>query len=186
MPKFQDLTEAFWYIRQHPTKYLPEKSLALFVPFWWGYEWKYNSGTADAGIFDLLDGFHQFCKRKYRVPSNRSSESIARLYSANGAAAFDLWFSCLDEFLSTRDENVEERNYYREQRREGDNHIRANERLIEFGDFLKEVLNRPAMYVGETSLTLIVSLISGWFRALEDFICPKASRKRLLENLSCI
>ncbi len=42
MPKFQNLTEAFWYIRENPLEYLPEKSLALFNAFWIGYEWRYE------------------------------------------------------------------------------------------------------------------------------------------------
>lgn len=158
MAKFQNLNEAFWYIRKNPSEYLTEKSLALFNAFWIGYSWRYEVEFKEYKGFELLDGFHEFMGEKFRVPSNRGSYGIAEFYSQDQAEAFDLWFDCLKEFLSKKDGTSALEKYYAERRKED---IFSARKEMEFFELLRTINKRIAMYVGSTSFTLAVSLITG-------------------------
>lgn len=166
MPKFQTLEEAFWDIRDNPRDYLPEKSLALFDAFWIGYEWRYEVEFRDYKGFDLLDGFHEFMCRKYRVPSNRSSFGIVNLYSDNQANAFDLWFKCVEDFRAIGLNSPDLEFYYRE-RRSSDPFPSRKE--MDLFSLIRSMTKRVSMFVGTKSFTLLTFVLDGWVRATQDF-----------------
>ncbi len=180
MPKFQNLNEAFWYIRENPSEYLTEKSLSPFNAFWFGYEWRYKVESKAYRGFDLLDGFHEFMCEKFRVPTNRSSYKIAEFYSKNKAEAFDLWFNSLEEFLSNKDETTVLAKYYVKRRETDETNVAIRE--VDFFTLLKVILKRPEMYVGRKSFTLITSLISGWLRATEDFDFEESKQEKIYKD----
>lgn len=191
MPKFENLTEAFWYISEHPTEYLPEKSLALFEPFWWGYERRYRLAFPDEKAFDLLDGFHDFVAFKYlKSTSTRGAAGIVRIYSRNEAEAYGRWFANLNEFTEgtgvsrKRLEQVEEIKTYLKVQGDTRNKTPGPE-LEDFFGFLKLILRRPKMYAGNgQTFTLIVSLISGWLFATQDFDLEKSEQENIFEDLT--
>jgi hypothetical protein len=156
--KFRNIGDAFEEIRRNSAEYLPEKSLSLFHAFWIGYEMRIRAEFGNQEKFDLLDGFHEFVQRKYRVPSNRSSERIVALYSKNEAEAFDLWSSLLDEFSEKKIQNslMVER-------------IEIEPTVTDFFSFFERVIKRTPLYVGLNSFTLARTMIAGWFRAARDF-----------------
>ena len=179
MAKFQSLTEAFWYIRENPLEYFPEKSLSLFNAFWIGYEWRYEVEFKEYKGFDLLDSFHDFMCEKFRVPSNRGSYGIAEFYSQNQAEAFDLWFSCLEEFISKKDGTSDIEKYYAKRRTED---LFSARKEIDFFGLIKMMQKRIAMYVGSTSFTLATILISGWLRAVRDFEFEESEQEQTFKN----
>ena len=179
MAKFQNLTEAFWYIRENPLEYLPEKSLNLFDAFWIGYSWRYEVEFKDYKGFELLDGFHEFMCVKYKVPSNRNSYGIAGFYSKNQAEAFDLWFGDLEEFLSKKDGTTNIEKYYAARREEDPF---SAKREIDFFSLLKKLQKGIAAYVGIISFTLAVSLIEGWFRAIQDFEFKESEQEKTFKK----
>jgi hypothetical protein len=166
-PKLKDLNDAFWYIRKYPMEYLPEKSLSLFNAFWMGYQWHYEVENKEHRGFALLDGFHEFMGKKFRVPSNRGSLQIAELYSQNQAEAFDLWFASLEEFLSKKDETSDIAKYYIMRRATDDSNTAIRE--ADFFEILKIILKRPTMYFGRDAFTSTTNFILGWLRATRDF-----------------
>ncbi len=178
-PKFNNLHEAFWYIREYPLEYLSEKSLVLFDAFWMGYEWRYDVEYKENKGFVLLDGFHEFMCKKFRVPSNRNSHSIAQLYSKNEAEAFDLWFLCLEEFLSKKDGTTYIEKYYK-MRSETDDF--SAKREAKFFELLQAILKRPAMYFGRSSFTLVTNFISGWLRATQDFELEESEEEKTFKK----
>ena len=180
MPKFQNLNEAFWHIRENPLEYLPEKSLALFYVFWWGYQRRYEVEFKEYKGFELLDGFHDFMKYKFKVPSNRGSSGIAQLYSQNQADAFDLWFACLEEFISKKDGTSDIEKYY-SKRRETDD-INTPRREVDFFELSKSIFKIPASYVGSKSFTLVISLLLGWMRATKDFGFKENEQEKTFEK----
>jgi hypothetical protein len=165
-PNFKDLNEAFWYIRGNPLEYLPEKSLVLFDAFWLGYKWRYEFEHKEYKGFELLDGFHEFMCKKFRVPSNRNSLGIAEFYSNNQAEAFELWFANLEEFLSKKDGSTDIEKYYLERRKED---IFKDRKEADFFELLQAILKRAAMYFGSNSFTSVTNFILGWLRATQDF-----------------
>lgn len=177
--KFQNLTEAFWYIRENPLKYLPEKSLELFNAFWIGYEWRYEVEFKEYKGFDLLDGFNEFMIQKYRVPSNRNSLNIAGLYSKNQAEAFNLWFANLEEFISKKDGTTEIEKDYAARRKEN---LFTERKEKEFFDILKMMPKRIAMYVGRNSFTLMTCILEGWLRATKDFCFEESEQEKTFIN----
>ncbi len=179
-PKFHDLGEAFWHIRKNPLEYLPEKSLSLFNTFWLGYEWHFEVEFKEYRGFDLLDGFHEFMCKKFRVPSNQSSFSIAQLYSKNQAEAFDLWFASLEEFLSKKDGTSDIEKYYI-MRRETDD-VNTTRREADFFELLKAVLKGPAMYFGCISFTSVTSFIFGWVRSTQDFDFEESEQEKIFKS----
>lgn len=181
MPKFQNLNEAFWYIRENPLEYLTEKYLTLFDTFWIGYSWRYETEFKEYRGFDLLDGFHEFMSEKFRVPSNQSSFGIAEFYSKNKSEAFDLWFNCLEEFLSKKD-GISALEKYFAKRRETDD-FNFSKREADFFTFLQAMMKRPQMYTGIKSFTLIASLISGWLRATDDFDFEESEQEKTFKKL---
>lgn len=180
MAKFQNLNEAFWYIRENPLEYLTEKTLALFNAFWIGYEWRYEVEFKNYRGFDLLDGFHEFMCEKFRVPSNHGSYGIAEFYSQNQSEAYDLWFDCLEEFLSKKDGTSALEKYFVKRRETGD--INSARKEADFFTFLQNMLKRPQMYVGNKSFTLISSIILGWFKASEDFGFEKNEQEKTFQR----
>ncbi|HEY0461353.1 MAG TPA: hypothetical protein VGC97_19620 [Pyrinomonadaceae bacterium] len=179
MPKFQNLNEAFWHIRENSLEYLPEKSLKLFNAFWIGYEWRYEVEFKEFKGFELLDGFHEFMCVKYRVPSNRNSMHIAELYTQNQAEAFDLWFADLEEFLSKKDGTTDIEKYYAERRNED---LFASRKEIDFFGLIKILEKRIAMYVGSNSFTLLTFILSGWMRATQDFGLEESEQEKIFKN----
>lgn len=184
MPKFQNLNEAFWYIRENPLQYLTEKSLKLFNAFWIGYEWRYEVQFKEYKGFELLDGFHEFMCVKYRVPSNRNSLSIAELYSKNQAEAFELWFTDLEEFISKKDGTTEVENYYAARRENPeDGVIYAPAKKVksrneyDFFSFVKMMTERISSFVGSNSFTLLTFVLSGWLHATLDFEFDKTEQE---------
>jgi hypothetical protein len=180
MPKFQNLNDAFWYIRDNPLEYFPEKSLELFSAFWIGYGWRFEVEFKEYRGFDLLDGFHDFMCEKFRAPSNHGSFGIAEFYSQNQAEAFDLWFNCLEEFISQNDGTSEMEKYYSERR--GAEELNFSRKEADFFTMLQTLLKRPQMYVGSNSFTLVTSLISGWLRAMEDFDFEESAQEKTFEK----
>lgn len=179
MPEFQNLIEAFWFVREHPLEYLPEKSLSLFNAFWIGYEWRYEVEVKEYKGFELLDGFHEFMCEKFRVSSNRSSYAIAELYSRNQAEAFELWFVCAEEFVSQKNGTSALAKYYAERR---DSNLFSSRKKIAFFDLLKTLTNRITAYVGKKSFTLTVSIINGWLRAAKDFDFEESKQEKTFKN----
>ena len=179
MSKFQNLNEAFWYIRKNPLEYLPEKSLELFNAFWIGYELRYEVEFKEYKGFELLDGFHEYMCVKYKVPSNRNSYGIAEFYSKNQAEAFDLWFADLEEFLSKKDGTTDVEKYYAARRKED---IFTWRKEMNFFGLIKTLQKRIAMYVGSISFTLAVSLISGWLKATEDFEFEESEQEKIFKD----
>ena len=179
MPKFQNLNEAFWYIRENPLKYLPEKSLELFNAFWIGYEWRYEVEYKDYKGFDLLDGFHEFMCVKYRVLSNRNSRHIAELYSQNQAEAFDLWFADLEEFISKKDGTTDVEKYYAERRNED---LFGLRKQVDFFGVIKMLQKSIAMYVGSNSFTLLTFILSGWLKATQDFGLEESEQEKTFKD----
>lgn len=189
MPKFQDLTEAFWHIGEHPSEYLPEKSLALFQAFWSGYEWRYDVTFPDVRVFELLDGFHEFAAFKYQAGTTTSmgAQTFARLYSNSEAEAFDRWFADLKEFLKWEDKYSAHSEYFLKVKEDWTRRREAQAKNypgkgLDFNSFLKAIITRPAMYLGRTSFSLIVSMISGWLRAVEDFDLTESEQEKNFGN----
>lgn len=175
-PKFKDLNEAFWYIRENPLEYLPEKSLVLFDAFWLGYKWRYEFEHKEYKGFELLDGFNEFMCKKIRVPSRQNSLQVAELYSNNQSEAFDLWFSCLEEYLSKKNGTTEIEKYYAMLRETGQPLLVFKE--PDFFGLLQMLLKRPQMYFGKISFTLTEKLISGWMRATKDFDFEESEQEK--------
>jgi hypothetical protein len=155
--KFANLSEAIWDIRDNPLEYLSSRSLTEFQFFWLGYEMRYLHCLENSVYPDILHGFHDFCAKKFRGPSNRNSFSIATFYSRNDEEAFDLWFASLRDFESASPVTNAER--------ESSN---PHRQALTFIEMLKAILKRPAMYVGSTSFSPIADMIKGWFRATGD------------------
>lgn len=145
---------------------MPEKSLALFDAHWIGYEWRYMIEFKEFKGFSLLDGFNEFMCKKFRVPSNRGSLSIVNLYTKNQAEAFDLWFECIEEFRLTNDPESEVARYYLEWR---DSDRLEAKKKIDFYGLVQAVVTRISSFVGTSSFSLLVTLLDGWVRAIEDF-----------------
>lgn len=181
MTKFQNLTEAFWYIRENPLEYFPEKSLSLFQHFWWGYQWRHEVEFKESEDFSLLEGLYEFVCEKYKVPSNRSSYNVALFYSQNDADAFDFWFDCVNEFALEKKANSHLNNFYHEKSKDHKKMF-AQSRNVDFFTFLKAILERPEMYVGSKSFTFIISLISGWIRVTEDFDLQQNEQEKTFKN----
>lgn len=179
MSKFQNPTEAFWYIRRNPLEYLPEKSLSLFNAFWMGYEWRYAVEFKEYKGFELLDGFHEFMCEKFRVASNRNSRGVAEFYSQNQAEAFDLWFTCLEEFLSKTDGTSALEIYYAGRRAED---LFSSRKEIDFFSLIKTLQKRIAAYVGSTSFSLATNLILGWLRAVQDFKFAESEQEKTFKK----
>ena len=136
MAKFKDLEDAFWYIKENPLEYLPEKSLSLLNALWLGFERRYEVEFNEYKGFELLDGFNEFMTVKFRVPSLRNSLTIAKLYSKNQSEAFDLWFDCLEEFLAKKDGTTDVEQYYKERRKENPFPLRNQ---IDFFELIKSL-----------------------------------------------
>jgi hypothetical protein len=177
--KFQNLEKAFWYIRENPLKYLPEKSLSLFNAFWIGYEWRYEFENREFKGFALLDGFHEFMGKKFRVPSNRNSLGIAEFYSQNEAEAFDLWFESLEEFLSKKDGMSEIEMYYFDRRNQD---LFRERREIDLFGIMKMMFKRIAMYVGSNFFTLLTFVLFGWLRARQDFNFEESAQEKIFRD----
>lgn len=182
MPRFQNLNEAFWYIGENPLEYLSDKSLAFFNAFWIGYQWRHEVGFTSATRFDLQDGFSDFMCRKFKVPSNRNSLGIAEFYSKNQSSAFELWFSCLEEFIRLKEVDLDVKtissdnyNFFQQ--------VLLEKRKCDFFVFLKDVIfKRIVGYVGSKSFTLATNMISGWLRATKDFDLQESEQEITFKN----
>ena len=186
MPKFQNINEAFWYIRENPLEFLPEKSLALFNAFWMGYEWRYDTVIKETEPFFSHIGFNEFMCKKYRVPSNHNPYGVAEFYSKNQSDAFDLWFACLEEFLSESDKvsevETDDFNSGKEDKTYGPAKKVKPRNECDFFEFLKVIFKRSVMYISRTSFTLVVSLIEGWLKAIEDFDFEESEQEKTFKN----
>ncbi len=186
MPKFQNLNEAFWYIRENPSEYLTEKSLSLFEAFWIGYEWRYSTVFKRTETLILHRDFNEFMCKKYRVPSNRNSYKIAEFYSINQSDAFDLWFACLEEFISSNNNmSVVEETNGNPQNNDKTYGPTKKVRLrheYDFYDFLKIFFKRSAMYFGVTSFTLTINAILGWLEAAKDFGFEESEQEKTFKR----
>ena len=91
-------------IRARPATYLGSKSITKLKSFLDGYYFsKYESDphlsleNNDEEVFWLK--FQDWLEDKYQVKSNQSWVAIIRFFSTDDAAALDLFFDLVDEFV---------------------------------------------------------------------------------------
>lgn len=87
-----NLYETLLEIKKRPGLFLGEKSLERLYAFINGY----NFYKKD----NLLDGFAEYVRNKYKIQTNRNYSDIIYFFTMTECDAFDKFFVLLDEFLN--------------------------------------------------------------------------------------
>lgn len=166
--KFEDLSEAFWYIADNPEEYLSEKSVLLFPTFWGEYARRYEIERKPKKSFGIPRAFYDYVDKKYDNMSSHGPYHMINFYSRNEAEAFDKFFETLREFLSVN--NLDYSTFYEPSTGRYDQ--------VDFYTLVKAVIARPPMYLGTISFRLLVQFINGYLRAIKDFNLEETEQEK--------
>jgi len=163
----EEFSRVFSIIRETPGEYLEKKSLAVLQAFWTGYTDR--DGThAGLRIFSP-DGFHEFVNEKYRNDSSHNAVSVINLYVPDCEGSWSRYFELLDEFSCREREPVQP--------------AASPRPSPEFRELLLLVINRPALFVGNSCFSLIAAFINGWLRATADLQYKESDYERKFVRL---
>lgn len=168
-----DILSLMERIRESPHSYLGEVSIYRFRSFLDGY----LTAAAELGLADQIkdlnyNKFDEWFRQRFdvKVRSFVSCKDLIHLLSVNDAEGLRNFFELVDDFCAEHGSSALSWGAQVGMPQQG---LRM---------FLQEIRERPAMYLGIASLSLLAEFLRGYKYAREEFQAPPSSEEQDLEG----
>ncbi|AFZ28096.1 hypothetical protein Cylst_6128 [Cylindrospermum stagnale PCC 7417] len=144
------LTSFLHQIKENPNHYLGKPSITCLDAFLHGYLLARNYMGLELLDIEII-WFQKWIPEKLELKTSHSWAAVILYYSGNERSAFYKFFDLFAEFQAEKRLEIADYNY-------SHNPIWDED----FYDFLKRLRQRPAMYLGTSSITRLYMLLKGY------------------------